>query len=235
MTERAPIGGHPGQLAVTDGGIWMADFRDGVLWRYQPAPAGSSASRRTASRATSRRSAARSTSRRTGGSCRAIVSRYDAATGVREESIDLLACALASGQGVLWAAGCPYVQRLRTGDGRLRKLVEVFLPFRTPASVEVSRVQFRELAVGGGSLWVLGDALDRRMWRLDARTGQIEDTIELGFPPTSVAVAGGAAWITDGMGDRVVPFDLARGALLAPCPSAAARAASPPGRARSGW
>ena len=54
---------------------------------------------------------------------------------------------------------------------------------------------------------MLGDALDRRLWRLDARTGRIEATIPLGFPPTSVAVADGTAWITDGLHDRVVPVD----------------------------
>jgi hypothetical protein len=50
---------------------------------------------------------------------------------------------------------------------------------------------FRELAVGGGSPWVLGDALDPRLWQLDARTGRVRATTALGFPPTSVAVAAG--------------------------------------------
>ena len=45
-------------------------------------------------------------------------------------------------------------------------------PTRTRRRVENARVQFREMAVGAGSLWVLGDALDRRLWRLDARTGR---------------------------------------------------------------
>jgi YVTN family beta-propeller protein len=108
------------------------------------------------------------------------------------------------------------VQRLSTGDGRLHKLVERLLPFKSPATVESLRVQFRELAVGGGSVWVLGDALDRRLWRVDARSGRVQATIALGFPPTSVAVAGGKVWITDGFNDRVVPLDVANGRLLAP-------------------
>jgi YVTN family beta-propeller protein len=145
-----------------------------------------------------------------------VVSSYDAVTGIRERSINLLACALASGEGVVWAAGCPYVQRLSTGNGRMRKVIQKFLPFREPATVENSRAQFRELAVGAGSVWVLGDALDRRMWRLDAVTGRREATIPLGFPPTSVAVAGGAAWITDGFHDRVVPVSASRDKLLEP-------------------
>ena len=47
-----------------------------------------------------------------------------------------------------------------------------------------------------------------------ARTGRIEDTIGLGFPPTSVADAGRAVWVTDGVGDRAVPFNLEDGRAL---------------------
>lgn len=54
------------------------------------------------------------------------VSRYHAETGVPEDGIDLLACAVASGEGRLWVAGCPSVQRLNTGTGRLRVLVDRF-------------------------------------------------------------------------------------------------------------
>ena len=76
-------------------------------------------------------------------------------------------------------------------------------------------MQFRELDVGAGSLWVLGDALDRRMWRLDRRSGRIQATIELGFAPTSVEVANGIVWITDGVRDRLVPLDPADNEVLA--------------------
>ena len=110
----------------------------------------------------------------------------------------------------------PGRQRLSTDSGRLRKLVEVFLPFQSPARVENSRVQFREMAIGEGSLWVLGDALDRRLWRLDDRTGRVQATVELGFAPTSVEVADGTVWITDGVRDRVVPVDPDGERLLAP-------------------
>ena len=216
VTARADIAGHPGQLAVTPGGIWMADFRGGNLWRYEPA---AERLERITSNGEPRDLAALGDKVYVGADgefLSGIVSRYDAVTGVREVGIDLLACAMASGEGVVWAAGCPFVQRLSTGDGRLRKLVERFLPFNAPARVDNSRVQFRELAVGGGSLWVLGDALDRRLWRLDARSGRLRATIALGFPPTSVAVANGAVWITDGLNDRVVPLDIASGRLLAP-------------------
>jgi YVTN family beta-propeller protein len=206
VVARQGIRGHPGQLAVTPGGLWMADFRGGVLWRYQPR---GDRLERVTSNGEPRDLAALGDKVYVGADGRflsGVVSRYDAASGIREDGIDLLACAMASGEGVLWAAGCPAVQRLSTDSGRLRKLVEVFLPFQSPSTVEDSRVQFREMAVGAGSLWVVGDALDRRMWRLDRRSGRIQATIELGFAPTSVAVADGTVWITDGVRDRVVPL-----------------------------
>ena len=198
----------------TPGGLWIADFRGGVLWRYEPA---SGRLERVTSNGEPRDLAAVGDKVYVGADGRflsGVVSRYDARSGVREDGFDLLACAMASGEGVLWAAGCPFVQRLSTDNGPLRKLAEVFLPFRDPLTVESTRGQFRELAVGAGSLWTLGDALDRRMWRLDARSGEVEATIELGFGPTSAAVANERVWITDGVRDRVVPFDVTDGKPL---------------------
>jgi Protein kinase domain len=218
VVARRGIRGHPGELVVTPGGLWMADFRGGVLLRYEP---GAGRLERVTSNGEPRDLAVVGDKVYVGADGRfasGIVSRYDATTGVREDGIDLLACAIASGEGVVWTAGCPFVQRLSTDSGRLRKLAEVFLPYQKTLTVENSRVQFRELAIGEGSLWVLGDALDRRLWRLDARSGRVEDSIALGFAPTSAAVAAGRVWITDGVRDRVVPLDVTSGRLLRPVP-----------------
>ncbi len=216
ITGHTAVPGYPGQLVLTPGGVWSADFQTGVLWRFLP---GAGAPERITSTGEPRDLAAlgdRVYVGADGQKFSGVISTYDAVTAVRGDSIDLLACAMASGEGVVWAAGCPFVQRLSTDERPLRTLRQRFLPFRSPATAENSRVQFRELAVGAGSLWVLGDALDRRLWRLDARTGRVEATIPLGFPPTSVAVADGVVWITDNLHDRVVPVDATENALLPP-------------------
>ena len=214
VAGRTEISGYPNAVEVTAGGIWIADFRQGVLWRYDPR---TKAQQRISSNGEPRDLAA------IGGDVYAAadgndftgsVSRYDAATGVRKDSVDLLACALTSGEGVIWAAGCPFVQRLSTGSRPLRKVHEVFLPFQRPATAANARVQFREMTIGAGSLWVLGDALDQRMWRLDRRTGRVLETIALGFEPRSAVVARGAVWITDPLHDTVVPVDVASGRVL---------------------
>ena len=213
----------------------MADFRGGNLWRYEPV---AGRLERITSNGEPRDLAVLGDKVYVGADGRflsGIVSRYDAVTGVREDGIDLLACAMAAGDGVVWAAGCPLVQRLSTGDGRLRKLVERFLPFQSPATVENSRVQFRELAIGGGTLWVLGDALDQRLWRVDARNGRLRATIALGFPPTSVAVAGGRSGSRTASTTASCRSTSRPSACSRPSGSVAARRASPRARARSGW
>ena len=218
VVERTPVAGHPGNLAVTPGGIWMADFTDGVLWRYEP---GAGRPQRISSNGEPRDLAALDGKVYVAADralLAGVVSRYDASTGVRQDTIDREACAIASGESVVWVAGCPFLQRLTTGEGQLRELENVFIPNRSPGTAENRRYQFRELAVGAGSVWVLGDALDRRMWQRDALTGDPQRTIELGFPPTSAAVAGGAVWITDGLNDRVVPVDVETGKALAAVP-----------------
>ena len=212
---RTPIRGHPGEVVVTPGGLWMADFRGGVLWRYEP---GVDRLERITSNGEPRDLAGLGGKVYVGADGRilsGVVSRYDASTGVREDGIDLLACAMVAGEGVVWAAGCPAVQRLST-DAAAAQARGGVPPLPARVTAGNTRVQFRELAIGAGSLWVLGDALDRRFWRLDARSGAIQATIELGFAPTSVAVAAGRVWITDGVGDRVVPFDVQSGRRLEP-------------------
>ena len=203
------VPGYPQAVAWTVGGIWVADFREGVLWRYDPS---TGFPQRIASNGEPRDIAALSDQVYVavdGNAFTGSVARYDAASGQRLDSLSSeLACALASGDGVVWAAGCPYVDRLSTDGQPLRVIRHIFLPFQPKGGgASTTRVQFREMAVGAGSLWVLGDALDRRVWRLDPRSGAIQATIALPFPPRSVVVADGAAWITDGLDDTVVPID----------------------------
>jgi YVTN family beta-propeller protein len=146
------------------------------------------------------------------------VSRHDSRTGMRKDAITILACALGSQDSIIWVAGCPFVQRLSTGSGPLTEITQVLVPFASPLTASSNRVQVRELAVGDGSVWVLGDAVDRRLWRLDAVTGELQKTIDLPFPPRSIAVGAGYVWITDPLDDTVVPVDPAENTVLAAVP-----------------
>jgi DNA-binding beta-propeller fold protein YncE len=57
-----------------------------------------------------------------------------------------------------------------------------------------------------------------RLWRLDAATSAIRAVVDLPFPPRSVAAGSGLVWITDPLGDAVVPVDPGTGAVPAPVP-----------------
>lgn len=216
VVSDVPIPGHPGNLVVSRGGIWIADFFAGSLAQYTPA---TGVLRRITSNGEPRDIAVAAGNvyvSADGDFLSGIVSRYDAMSGVRLDGVKLLACAVAAGDGVIWVAGCPFVQRLSTDARPLRILHSVFLPYRTPLRAENTRGQLRELAVGGGSIWALGDDLDRRVWRLDQHTGRVLATIELGFPPRSAAFGGGRLWVTDSLHDTVVAVDAATGKVLPP-------------------
>jgi len=134
---------------------------------------------------------------------------------VRERKLDLYSCTIAGGQGVLWSMGLFGDKRLSTGGGPLRVVRDVAVPYRTPASVATTRINQRDIAVGYGSVWVLGDGIDRRMWRLDRSSGRILATIELPFIPRSVAAGEGGVWVTAPLDDRVLDIDPETNAITA--------------------
>ena len=178
----------------------MADSRGGVLWRYEP---GSGTLERVTSNGEPRDLAAVGDKVYVGADGRfleGIVSRYDARSGVREEGLDLLACAMASGEGLLWAAGCLFVERLSTDNGRCARR-----GVPPPGSVDGRKHvgQFRELAVGGGPC---GRSATRST---DVCGGSTPAAVTSRQPSssasasTSVAAANNRVWITDGVRDRV--------------------------------
>ena len=219
VTGRIAVPGYPGAVAAGPGGVWMADFREGVLWRYDPED---QALQRISSPGEPRDLAAVGDDIYVAsdgpGLFSGNVSRHDSRTGMRRDAVTMLACALGAQDSVVWVAGCPFVQRLSTGNGPLAEITEQLVPFASPLTAKSHRVQLRELAVGAGSVWVLGDAMDRRLWRLDALTGQPQATMDLPFPPRSIAVGEGLVWITDPLGDTVVPVDPADNTILPAIP-----------------
>ena len=181
---RTPIRGHPGEVVVTPGGLWMADFRGGVLWRYEP---GVDRLERITSNGEPRDWpgwAARSTWGPTAASCPGWCRDTTRAPGCARTASTCSPARWSRGMEWCGPTGCPAVQRLSTDRKRLRKLVEVFLPFRSPGhgrehACAVPRAGHRgRVAVGARR------RLDRRLWQLDARRGRgSRPPIELGFAP----------------------------------------------------
>jgi streptogramin lyase len=213
-TNRAEVAASvvnwPNSVAAGSGRVWFTAFRDSSLWQLDPV-SGALARLENVGRPHDvmihRGSAwvAANGPAFFGGN----VTKYDAATGGREDGTDLLTCALASGSGGVWVAGCPNVQELSGGGpgSSIRILATVPIPY--PA--ELTSANFREslvgIAVGEGGVWVLGDPADRRLWRIDPETRRIVATIPLDFAPRSVAAGEGGVWITAQLDDEVVRVD----------------------------
>ena len=219
-SARYRVSPHPGAITTGAGRVWLGDYRDGALWTLEPR---TGELRRIASVGEPRDLTA------LGGKIYVVsdseevfrevftgtVARYDAVTGVRERKLDLYSCTIAGGEGVLWSMGLFGDKRLSTGPGELRIVRDVAIPYREPASVGTTRINQRDLAVGYGSVWVLGDGIDRRMWRLDRASGRILATIELPFIPRTVAAGEGGVWVTAPLDDRVLKVDPKTNAITA--------------------
>jgi YVTN family beta-propeller protein len=219
-TARYRVSAHPGAITTGAGRVWLGDYRDGALWTLEPH---TGELRRVASVGEPRDLTS------LGGKIYVVsdsqevfaevftgtVARYDAVTGVRERKLDLYSCTIAGGQGVLWSMGLFGDKRLSTGPGELRIVRDVAIPYRTPVSVQTTRINQRDLSVGYGSVWVLGDGIDRRMWRLDRSSGRILARIELPFVPRSVAAGEGGVWVTAPLDDRVLEIDPKTNAIKA--------------------
>jgi YVTN family beta-propeller protein len=224
LSARYRVSPHPGAITTGAGRVWLGDYRDGALWTLEPR---TGELRRIASVGEPRDLTA------LGGKIYVVsdseevfrevftgtVARYDAVTGVRERKLDLYSCTIAGGEGVLWSMGLFGDKRLSTGPGELRIVRDVTLPYREPVSVGTTRINQRDLAVGYGSVWVLGDGIDRRMWRLDRSSGRILATIELPFIPRTVAAGEGGVWVTAPLDDRVLEIDPKTNAIKAMTPT----------------
>jgi YVTN family beta-propeller protein len=220
VTARYRVSAHPGVIATSSGRVWLGDFREGALWTLEPR---TGELKRVISLGEPRDLTALGGKIYVAADSAEIfagtVTRYDAVTGVRERKLDLLACAIAGGEGVVWSCGGSKVNRLSTDSGELRILRSLSLPYREPVSTATRRTFHRDSAVGYGSVWVLGDGIDRRLWRLDSSSGRVLATIELPFMPRTVAAGEGGVWISAPLDDRVLRIDPETNAISAAIPT----------------
>jgi streptogramin lyase len=213
-TASYPVSAHPGPLTVAANRVWLGDFRDGSLWRIDP-------TRGDVQRFTTTGEPRDLTTLGdrvyVAGDATTIfestITRYDAVTGTREAAAKVLACSLTAGDGVLWVAGCPYIVRLSPLGEQMKVLATTLVPFQEPLTAENVRVAMRDLAIGAGVLWIVGDPVDRRLFRADEHTGRILSATTVPFAPRSIAFGAGGVWVTGPMDDVVGRFDPRTGRL----------------------
>ena len=73
---------------------------------------------------------------------------------------------------------------------------------------------YAAIAVGAGSVWVLDDPANRRLWRIDPKRGRLIASIQLPFVPAAVAVGDGSVWVTGQLDDRVARIDPATNRIV---------------------
>jgi streptogramin lyase len=208
VTASRAVGDGPVAVAAGSGRVWVASYRDATLWQFEPA-SGETVKIPAIGRPFDVTvhggyvyAAALGPSKFSGN-----VSQFDAVGAQHIGGIGILACSLTSGAYGIWVAGCPNVQQLSVSTNDMRIDATVRIPYPQRLSAGNFREALAGMATGDGAIWVVGDANDRRLWRIDPRTRRIVATIALGFPPAKVAAGTGGVWITDQVRDRVVELD----------------------------
>ena len=214
--EPIRLGAAPAAIDANDGMVWVGSVRDGDLWRITAA---TGAVERITSIGSPRDIAIWDGTTYVASDGQALftgtVASYDARSGFRKASTGVLACSLTAGAVGVWAAGCPNVVQLDPRGGRLRVKRTITIPYRAQANAETYRLCLCAMAAGLGSVWVIGDWSDTRLWRIEPSTGAISAIFELPFKPRTFAVGAGAVWVVDPVGDRVARMDPDTGRVTA--------------------
>jgi YVTN family beta-propeller protein len=216
----ASVGEGPTAVAADPNGVWVAAYREGTLWRINPRTL---ATTRVPSIGVPQDLAAYRGTVYVGGDgprqFAGNIAAYDAGNGRRIDGLDLASCvgSLNAGPAGVWVAPCPFLQRVSFVP-QPHIVRTVYMPWATPHDAEHDLSTLNDTAVGKRSVWVLGDALDRRLWRIDGRSGQILATFHLPFPPMHLALGAGSVWVTDELGDVVVRVDPGTGRVVVRIP-----------------
>jgi YVTN family beta-propeller protein len=208
-TETIPVGNKPNAVAVAPTGVWVANRGDGTVWRIDPDT--NLVSLRTSAHGAPTDLAVTPTRAFVvNGPQDANITVIDGATGREENVIGLAAGGFLQGNASIgadgpdiWFGGADRrVSRLDVVTGTLENP-----RYLAPPADEGSDAYFSSVAAGDGSVWVIGDPLDHRLWRIDPATGKLRATVRLPFAPKDVAVGEGAVWVTSQLDDTLSRVD----------------------------
>jgi YVTN family beta-propeller protein len=205
LAGQVSVGAEPTGVAVDSGLVWVTSLGDGSVWQIE---AKSLRSFRIADQGSPIGVAARGGTAYVADSGAGIYGQNGQVTAIAAEggttnhSIRTNGVsAIASGPDGLWVARPQGAARLAIVSDIVGTVDErVTLP-------PPSTFSYGALAVGAGSVWVLGDAVDRRMWRINPADGQITATIALPLSPVGIAVGASGVWATGQLEDEVVRID----------------------------
>ena len=218
VSARYEVGGRPAAVAVGAGSVWVASALDSSLWRVEPRSGGVKRIKTSGlPRDLAYYQGGIYVSSEGPGYDGSIVA-FDAASGARQDAMARYSCSIAAGSREgLWSTECRGLQDIDQLGGDARELVvkrTLTLPLKDPLTSATYLSCQCDLAVGNGSVWVVGDAADSRVWRIDAKRGRLLDTIEFPFAiGRGIAAGGGALWVAGLLDDIVARVDARTGRI----------------------
>lgn len=206
-----PVGKNPSAVAADDRGVWVANRDDGTVSRIDPAT-NAVELEASAHGAPADVAIGRTRVVVADGPAEATLTVVDPATGVQQDLFSLAAGQFFGSASIATAASGIWVA---TGDrrvGRLNVLTgELIDPIVIPQPpAERSEAVFSGIAVGPGAVWVIGDPLEHKAWRIDESTGKLVATVPLPFAPKAIAAGAGGIWVTSQLDDTLSRIDPAR-------------------------
>jgi YVTN family beta-propeller protein len=209
------IGEGPTGVSAGTGSVWVAAYHDATLWRIDPRTlvatrVSSVGAPQDVATYRGRVYVAADGPKAFAGN----VTAYDASNGRRIDGLELPSCAssIAADMRGVWVSPCPYLERLAFDNGPARLVATVTIASSKNATHQLQTID--DIALDGDWLWAIGDAADRRLWRIDTTNARIVMSIRLPFPPCRVAAGAGAVWVSDQLGDRVARVDPANGRIV---------------------
>jgi YVTN family beta-propeller protein len=205
----ASTGQDPTGIAVGAGRVWMTTVPDSSVWHVDP---GTLAATRIPVNGTPVGIAVDGAVVYVAGSGGAtrIVAASGQVTGLVKTAGDVTT--IASGPDGAWLVASNTAYRLADVSvvpplGAGRTDAKVPIPPTSPLDENHVGEDQAGMAVGENGVWVLGDAVDRRLSVIDPRTARIRATIRLPFAPGGGAAGLGGVWVTAQLGDKVVRID----------------------------
>lgn len=210
LTKTVDIGSDPNAVTSSGGHVWVSTRGDSSLWRIDaktfaakslPAnghPLGVAVNRGVVYVPT-----------RDAGVTRLYADSDELLHAIQTPSIG---GPITSGGGHVWFIdevaeyGCAY--RLEATSSYVGKVPPcAYIPDPRPVDEAHVRFDFAGVAVGAHGVWAVGDALDRRVFRIDPRKNKVVAWVHLPFPPGGIAAGDGAVWVTDQLGAEVARID----------------------------
>jgi streptogramin lyase len=207
VVQTVGVGNDPDSVALSSGRVWVANFSDGTVSRIDPTtsdiltipvngtPLGLAVHAGVVFVVNGPPANSLTLINTTSGNAYDLVSlRNAAASGT---------AVVAAGRSGVWlgdnqTATLAHVDPSPAQTKRVR--IAARLPLRRNA-------ELNGLAVGADDVWAIGNSLDRRLWRVDSRTGRILAVTRLPIAPRRVALGAGAVWVTGEVEDVLLRID----------------------------